>query len=104
MKINVYVKVTNMLRILNGILKKFSQSKVLGGNDKKTSQMKEYMKIVTFSILWGIGGSFETSERRKLHNILKDRGFPVASLEGESQTGYDFDLRMHPTKNRLEWA
>jgi dynein heavy chain, axonemal len=78
MQINVYVKILNIIRILNGILIAWNKNntKVFGG-EKKTSQRKEYLKIITYAIIWGIGGLYEEGDRKIMTEFMRDKMFPL---------------------------
>jgi len=52
-------KMTNFLRVLNGVLLEVHKNNALLGDGSEPSQMEEYKKCVTFALAWSIGGLYE---------------------------------------------
>jgi hypothetical protein len=103
MHCNYMAKMTNILRILNGVLLKVCKNNALLGDGSEPSQLEEYAKCVTFAIAWGIGGLYGKDEREIFHQYLSEKGFPLPRKGRENETVFDYYLRPN-AKNCLEWA
>jgi hypothetical protein len=100
MPINNYTTISNIIRILNGMLDAFSATgKVLGADNPK-KQKNEYLKVITFAIAWGVGGIFDSDQRKILEYVMREQflSFPL-SKSGKSIYSYTLrftsDLKAH---------
>ena len=69
-ELNKFTLMTNVLRILNGILYPINRVNKTLGTDKLSSKKAEYLQVVIYSIIWGCGGFFEPNDRKILHDYV----------------------------------
>jgi len=83
-ELNKFTLMTNVLRILNGILLPLNRvNKTLGGEKLKQKNF-EYIQVVIYAIIWGASGFFEPEDRKILHDFLQNKGYPIPKRTKES--------------------
>lgn len=86
------IKMIQVLNLFGGYVQAFQSQKTY----KKLSN-EDFNRILVFSLLWGIGGSYEQEERKVLEGVLKS----VRNAILPPDSYYDYYLDMKETG--CEW-
>jgi hypothetical protein len=58
--------------------------------------------IITFAIVWAVGGVYEKDEREQFHQFLEEKGYPLPRKGRENETVFDYFLELG-SNNSLKW-
>jgi len=83
---------TNIIRIINGFVFPLSEKNLLLGEDNDASRREQYAKVIIYGIVWGFGGNYELKDRKIIHQLLLEKGYPVPKKGRENETVFDFFL------------
>ena len=64
-----------------------------GKYNKKLTQ-EDFEKIMIFSILWGVAGTYENEERKKMENLLRKLQSSQLPNIKESESMYDYQINI----------
>lgn len=81
------IRIKNFLLLLQAIL--------FNPNDKdKKNYEKSYLeKVVIFSLIWGLGGTFETEQRKLFHKFLQNTlKAPIPEIDDKENTIYEYRI------------
>ncbi len=107
-KFNDLVKEEEIMDLPN-ILKTHQVMKMLGGllialSKKKYSKsvtIQDYEKLVVFSLLWGVAGSYETPERIKFESLIREKQGLTLPTPKEGETLFDYYI--HISDRGIDW-
>lgn len=98
MDINHIGIVTNLLRLLNGLLLPKAnpqQENIILGDGSDSSAQAEYAKCLIYCVIWSLGGLYEVADREAINQYLSDKGFPIPKKSSESDTCFDYYIHFN---------
>jgi dynein heavy chain len=89
-EIELSLKTLQVLKIFGGLLSGLQGSK----NSNKVISSLDYEKLILFSLIWGVAGSYELKERLEFQDLLKglkDEKVPIPKIT-DTDTIFDYYL------------
>lgn len=80
------IRIKNFLLLIQAIL--FNPN----DKDKKTYEKSYLEKVIVFSLIWGVGGLFESDQRKIFHQYLRSIKAPIPEIDTDENTIYEYRI------------
>ena len=80
------IRIKNFLLLIQAIL--FNSN----DKDKKTYEKSYLEKVIVFALIWGVGGLFESDQRKAFHQYLKSIKAPIPEIDSNDNTIYEYRI------------
>ena len=97
MAIENILKTKQTLKMLSGVLEPIVKKK----NYNRNLTSSDFEKMILFSLIWGVAGSYETKERKIFERLLRKREGAPLPLIKDTETIFDYHL--HISERGISW-
>ena len=89
------LKMTMTLNFMNGLI-----PPITTGKSARKFNEADFNKIIIFSMIWGVCGVYEPTERNQIQEWMKDKNYDIPKFkEGESM----FDYTLNISQESVQW-